>query len=368
MAVFRLRRHALRPHLDASGPAAAPAVASAACGIHAQVMGTTDLQVWARCPSSRPGDVARSLWEERSLVRTWCMRGTLHLLTPEQFALYAAVFDPALQYTPVWYRQFEVTPADMERLHEALAGALEAGEPMTRRDLADAVTARAGARLGGRLRSSWGELLKPSGRRGLFVNGPGRGQEITYVRADRWLGETLPPARDAAAARRDWLRRYLRAYGPASAEDYARWLGVRQLGPVSRTLSELGGAVVEVRVAGRRLRALADDVEELRGGAEGDEPVRLLAGFDPYVLGHADRDHLVDAEHRALVYRTAGWVSPTVLVGGRIAGTWEHRADAGRLTVRVTPFGALSAAQRTGVEAEAERLAAFFDRPLELYT
>jgi Winged helix DNA-binding domain len=348
-------------------------VAEATCGIHAQVMSTTDVQVWARCSSFATGGVGRALWQERSLVRTWCMRGTLHLLTPQQFALYSAVFDPALQYTPVWYRQFRVTPEEMERLHEALAGALEAGEPMTRRDLAAAVTARAGERLGARLRSSWGELLKPSGRRGLFVNGPNRGQEITYVRADRWLGGALPPApasADAAAARREWLRRYLGAYGPASEEDYARWLGVRQLGPIKLALAGLGDEAVEVRAGGRRLHALAADVEELTGCADtgAEQPVRLLPGFDPYVLGHADRDHLVDAEHRPLVYRTAGWISPTVLSGGRIVGTWEHRVEAGRLAVQVTPFAALTAAQRAGVQAEAERLAAFFARSLELYT
>ena len=99
------------------------------CGIHAQVMGTTDLQVWARCSEASLGAVGRALWEERSLVRTWCMRGTLHLLTPAQLALYAAVFDPAQQYGAAWYRAFEVTPAEMDALYEALSFALADGRP-----------------------------------------------------------------------------------------------------------------------------------------------------------------------------------------------------------------------------------------------
>ena len=72
-------------------------MAAATCGIHAQVMGTTELQVGVRVTgaSAAGGAVARALWEERSLVRVWCMRGTLHLLTPEQFALYASAFDAA---------------------------------------------------------------------------------------------------------------------------------------------------------------------------------------------------------------------------------------------------------------------------------
>ena len=102
--------------------------------------------------------------------------------------------------------------------------------------------------------------------------------------------------------------------------------------------------------------------------AASSSSVRLLPAFDTYVLGHADRDHLVAAARRPLVYRTAGWVSPTVLAGGRVVGTWEHRVEGDRLEVRVAPFEAMDAASRAGVEAEAGRLAAYFERPLSLYT
>jgi len=343
-------------------------VAEATCGIHAQVMGTTDLQVAARVSSAvaSEGPVARALWEERRLVRVWCMRGTLHLLAPSQFALYAAAFDPAAQYDATWHRYFEVTAGDMATLYEAFGEALDDGSPLTRRELGAAVTARAGLRLGARLSSSWGELLKPAARRGLFVNGPNRGSETTYVRTDRWLpGFSVAPAPDAA--RLEWLRRYLRGYGPASAEDYARWLGVRQVGRIKRLLAELGAEVTEVMVNDRRLHALTVDVAELSSG-ESAQSVRLLPAFDTFVLGHANRDHLVEAAHRSRVYRTAGWVAPTVLAGGRVVGTWEHRVEGDRVEVRLTPFEDLGSGVRAGVEAEAERLAAYFERPLSFYT
>ena len=253
----------------------------------------------------------------------------------------------------------------MAALYDAIGEALDGGEPLTRRELGAAVTARAGARLGDRLSSSWGELLKPAARSGLFVNGPNRGQETTYVRTDRWLPAL--GASGATAARLEWLRRYLRAYGPASVEDYARWLGVGRLGPIRTIVAELGSEVTEVMVGGRRLHALTADVADLSSAASSSS-VRLLPAFDTYVLGHADRDHLVAAARRPLVYRTAGWVSPTVLAGGRVVGTWEHRVEGDRLEVRVAPFEAMDAASRAGVDAEAGRLAAYFERPLSLYT
>ncbi len=189
------------------------------CGIHAQVMSCAELPDWARRDDATAESVPRALWEERSLVRTWCMRGTLHLLTPEQLGLYAAAFDPDALYDAQWLRYFELTADDMEQVRSAVCWALDAGEAMSRRQLADAVSDRLEPRLATRLRSGWGELLKPIARRGLIVNGPGRGQEITYVRTDRWLG--VVPRVEPAEARIEWLRRYLCAYAPATRQDYA---------------------------------------------------------------------------------------------------------------------------------------------------
>lgn len=330
-------------------------------------MSCAELQVWSRCDADASGAVARALWEERSLVRTWCMRGTLHLLTPRQLSTYASAFDPDDYYNSTWMRAFKLTAGDMARIQEAVVESLD-GHAMTRRQLADAVAARVGERLGARLKSSWGELLKPAARRGLIVNGPSRGQEITYVRADQWVGGLA--LEDRAEARKELLRGYLRAYGPATKKDYARWLGIRPMRPINETFSQLGSEIAEVKVADRSMFALREDLGELGGSpplAEGP-PVRLLGGFDCYLLGHADRDHLATGEQRPLIYRTAGWVSPTVLVGGVVRGIWEHGLESGQLAIRVSPFGRLSPSELGGLRAEAERLAHFFDRPLALYT
>ena len=328
-------------------------------------MGSAELEAWARCDAAGAGAVGRALWEDRCLLRTWCMRGTLHVLTPEQYATYVAAFDRSV--TGAWLRAFELTQADLDRMVDAIAGSLD-GEPLTRRELADAVGARLGASWGDRLRSNWGELLKPAARRGLLVNGPGRGAEVTFVRPDRWAGPL--PGVEPDEARRAQLRAYLGSYGPASTTDYARWLGVRLVTPINRLFASMASELADVVVAGRRLTALHDDLDELAATSEGEElPLRLLPAFDPFLLGHADRDHLAPADRRPLIYRTAGWVSPTVLARGAIVGTWEHAPEGARLAVRVTLFeGPPGRAERLALEAEAARLARFFDREPALYT
>jgi hypothetical protein len=131
--------------------------------------------------------------------------------------------------------------------------------------------------------------------------------------------------------------------------------------------------------AGRWLKRLGDEAMEVDGAyllaadveaaaaAEPDGAVRLLPAFDHYVVvaPRAD-DAVVAPAHRARVYRPQGWLSPAVLVDGRIVGVWSHERKGDRLTVEVEPFGRLTRAERAGVEAEAEGLATFLGGKLEL--
>ncbi len=284
------------------------------------------------------------------------MRGTLHVLTPEQHQLYISMFEPETVYRELWLKWMGLTLAEARELECRLAQALDGGEPLSRRELAE--------RLGMPI-DSWGSLLGPAARLGLLVHGPPRGQEVTFVRPDRWLGR--PYIRlDSAEARKCWLRRYLRSYGPATRRDYGRWAGSRSAAQVQESFQLLRHELMEVEVEGAKLVGLAVDEEVLRRADELDIPGRLLAGFEPLLLAHAERDHLLLRQHRPAVYRTAGWISPTVLLGGRIAGVWSHRLLRDHINLTVTPLRRLGALERRAVKAEAERVAACFGRPLGL--
>ncbi|MDQ6773297.1 MAG: winged helix DNA-binding domain-containing protein [Candidatus Dormibacteraeota bacterium] len=332
-------------------------MAERCCGLHAQVVGWADLQIRARTRRSYRGAVAKALWDERSVVRTWCMRGTLHLLTPAQLAVYTSLFEPGWHHSPAWLQMARLTATEADDLLLRLEDALAGGRPLSRRELSRAT---------GREFGSWGTLFGPAARVGILVQGPPRGAETTFVRTEEWLGAKLPRL-DPSDAGADWLRRYLRAYGPASRADYRQWLGGRTVTAVAEAYARLGPELAEVQVQGRRLYCLASDLAELEGDRGGPLPVRLLPGFDPLIMGHLDRAHLaVPAAMRDRVYRQAAWVSATVLVGGRVRGTWAHRRRRDRLAVEVRPFAPLGAAARRGVEVEARALARHFEMDLDL--
>lgn len=342
MIGFRLAGHRLAPRAAAGEMVA---VAGQVGGVQAQVMSAAEWSLGVRVDGIGRADVARALWEDRTLVKTWAMRGTLHLLPAADLPLVmAACRSRPASWWRAWERHLGIGAGDFERLVFAIGDALD-GRQLTRRELIEQMAPRLAGSPGlkGAMESGWGGVLKPAARAGILCFGPSRGQEVTFVRADQWLGGWREI--DELEAAVELLRRYLAVNAPATREDFGRWLGTT---PVVRAawaalLPEL------VRVEGGH--ALAD-YEPLPAP---HDCVRLLPNFDTLLLSHARREHLVAKENHALVYRLAGWVSAVVLCDGAIAGTW--RLDRG--TVSVDEFRPLTTRERRGVAREVERLGRF---------
>ena len=356
-------------HLDERVPAKAMLdVVEDIAGLHAQVMSSAELTLAARVEGVAPDDVRRALWEERSLVKTWAMRGTLHLLPAAELPLWQAALSTRRGWeSGAWQRGFGVSLPELERLVGAVAEALE-NRQLTRGELADEVAKLTGDQhLGDRLRESWGALLKPAAALGLVCFAPGQGQQVRFTRPDTWLGGWT--SRDPEEAMDTVTRRFLAASGPVTREDFARWWGIPSPARGARLLERLGGEVARVEVEGTHAYALAADVAGLAAaGPAGPRTVRLLPAFDQYVVtATLQAERLLPGPFKARVYRPQGWLSPVLLVGGRMDGTWRQEARGRRLLVTIEPFtGPPPAWARRAAEAEAERLAAFTGGELEL--
>jgi hypothetical protein len=357
-AAFRLSRN----HLTARVPRGSLVeVARRIGGLHAQVMSSADLSLWTRIRGHRPEDLPRALWEERTLVKTWLMRGTLHLVPSGDLPLYCAALDSRGEYAGAWLRYYDVTARDMERLIDVIGESLD--EPRTRRELGAAVKARLGARMAKNLEGSWGSFLKPAARRGVLCFGPSEGQTVTFVRPDAWLEEW--PEADQDDARAELLRRFLAAYGPASRHDFGEWAGGGHVRRVRRAWQEVADELAEVEP---KRFVLARDVAELER-ARASRVARLLPGFDPFLLPRQIRPYLVRSDDEyARVYRPQGWITPVVLQGGRAAALWPWKRRGAKLEVSVEPFGPLPPATRAAVEREAAALARYLGAELELRT
>lgn len=228
--------------------------------------------------------------------------------------------------------------------------------PSTRKELAEHVRRELGPEFAAVITPGGGVMTHACGA-SLACFGPPRGQEITFVRVDEWLPADGRIALSVAEAEEGLLRRYLRAFGPATVADFAYWTGmpVRDARPIAERIR---GELVEVSLESTPAPLLAEDLDALER-VQPSRLIRRLPSFDVYLLGHRDKSHLVDAAHYKEVYRNAGWIWQTVLVDGRVAGIWAHRHHGRRLAVHVRPFERLDQDVVASIGAEAEDLARF---------
>lgn len=346
---WRLRRHDLEP----IGTLPVEALAARLCGVQAQVASAAELAVRLRSEAVGPGGVAEALTAGR-VVRTWAMRGTLHLLDPELGpALLALLASGRSWERPSWTRAFGATPAVIERLRAEVRAALDDG-PLAREELAVELARRPGVdHLAELVGGSWGMLLKPLAWQGDLVQAGSRGTRMTFTLPERacptWPGIPDP---DAAAPRA--IAAYLRAYGPATPARFGTWLAGGYFGQrrLRAWFTGMGDRLAEVDVDGDRAWVLAEDLDELRA-ARPSGAVRLLGGFDQYVLGPGTDDgHVTPAARRSAVSRPAGWIAPVVLAGGRVAGTWALDGAA----LRIDWFPEAGPVPQPALAAEARRL------------
>lgn len=335
-------------------------------GLHAQVMSAAELQLWARVEGISPADVQRVLWTDRALIKTWAMRGTLHLVAASDFPLYVAALDKGVSpfyRRPSWLKYHGVTREEMDDLIEGVRSALT-GTGMTREQLSKAMVDHTGkAHLGELLTSGWGALLKPVAHRGYLCFGPNQGQNVTFVKPDQWIGRWHPV--DGEDALKEIARRYLSAYGPGTIDDFSRWLGMDE-SATKKVFRALGTELVEVDVEGWKAWALASTLPDM-DRFKAKRTVRLLPYFDPYTVAvYRHAHYLLPEQFKDRVYRSQGWISPVVLVDGRMVGVWEYDKRRSATTVQVDMFVTLTDEVRAGIEREANRLASFLESQVQL--
>jgi hypothetical protein len=347
---LRLRRH----HLTGRAPKKDLAqVVGEIGGVQAQLMSAAELQIGVRVDCTVE-DVRKALWKEKSLVKTWLMRGTLHLVPSKDLPIYTAAMRMLrIRNINAWLKFTQLTEPELIELFGAIGDALD-GRAMTREELIAAVGRGRSEGVRNVLKSGWGSMLKPVARNGLLCFGPSRGQSVTFVRPEQWLGSWHEFDSDRALV--EVARRYVRAYGPATKDDFARWWGAWP-GVGKAAWAGLVDELVPVSIEGRRADMLAGDLRQISKVAEGPS-VQLLPAFDPYLMGYANRDHLFEATYRARVSRTSGWISAVVLIAGRVAATWSYTVVKQTLRIAVEPLGRLSPKARPEIRVRAEELAA----------
>jgi hypothetical protein len=337
-------------------------VAGAVAGIvewfgamQAQDMASGLWSLGVRLPGWTAGDVTAAL-ERREAIRTWPMRGTVHLVPPADARWMLELMGARVLAGAAKRREtIGLSEATAERGVEVLATVLK-GNRLTRAECLAAL-AGAGIKLGPQMGY---HLLWYASQKGVTCVAPHRGKEQTFVLLDEWAPEPHRPDRDEA--RGIMALRYFRSHGPATRADFARWTGLT-MADTRAGLAEAGDRLTTVTVDGAEMVVDPALLDTTPAAPAGDWVA--LPGFDEYLLGYKDRGLMMAAEHLAAVVPGGNAVFRSTLVrGGRVVATWTRTLGKKAVTVEVQPLGPLRAGEWARAEEALQPYAAFVGLPL----
>jgi hypothetical protein len=320
-------------------------VARLAGPVQAQEPRAARLAFRARARGLSAADVDRARTEERSLLRAWMMRKTVHLIPSEDAGWILPLFaETIVRWSRKRLADFGLDRRGQDRALKLLHEAVDADGPLTRPELGERLE-RAGFETGQEFKVHLWLLATLDGN---LCLGPDRGGQTCLVRTEDWLGALERRPRDESLA--ELARRYLRAYAPAAERDLARWAGLPlrdvRIG-LERIAAELEQLDHGLLALGRRPRAAPSPV------------IRLLGAYDNYNLGYQSREFAVGSGDLKRIVPGGGIVRPTITVDGRFAGTWSSKRSGTRLAVAIEPFEPLEPGVEEAISAEVADLARF---------
>jgi hypothetical protein len=350
----------------ADGAGATVAASRRVCGLQAQDLFAAMLGVRVRSRGATLADVERARLAQRSVVWTWAMRGTLHLLAADDADWLLPLLGPVVVAGTARRReQLGITEDKYAHVVDAIRARLSDG-PATREELTPLITA-AGLEPGYSVER---HVLYRMAAEGLVCMGPDRdaaegrtlgpGAKPTYILLQDWLGRSLTPLPEKEALAR-LAERYLAAYAPATPVDMAAWSSL-PVNMVRRGWDAIRDRLEEVTVDGRKAWMPRARLAEV-AAAEALLPrsTRLLPAFDTYLLGHRSRDLVLAEEYANRINAGGGMIRAVILVDGYVAGTWQANRKGRRVNVTLDPFAPLSAETQVGIDVEIADISRFLN-------
>ena len=321
-------------------------------GLQAQLPGAPYVGLWTRVAGLSRDDLAAAI-DSRALVRATSMRGTLHLITADDYVALRSVIQPVLSRGMRSVLRERAEGLDLDALTADARRCLADG-PRTfeqvRGYLAERHPGLDVRAMGYAVRMHLALVQVPGKGAWGFATEPG------FALAESWIGQPLATSEDP----RELVRRYLAAFGPAAARDAQTWSGLQGLGETFEALRP------ELRVlTGEDGRELFDLPDAPRPSSDVPAPPRFLPEFDNLMLGHTDRTRVVPEAYRPRIFLSALRVRATFLIDGMVQGAWKIERTGTKkkiATLVIEPFAALAKGDRAALAEEGERLVRFVAR------
>jgi hypothetical protein len=330
-------------------------------GVQAQDDGAAYLSIHARSSGLKAASLEEELLQERSMIRSWFMRGTLHLIAAHDIDWLLPLLAPVfIKKNLRRYEQLGLDEADINRGVQIIREQLASFGLMTRHELAPGLVQQDLNTDGQALIY----LINRAAWEGVLCLGPEIAGKQTYAFLPDWIGRDL--ASGIEPSYKMLVERYLSAYGPASPKDFVNWSGLPS-SLIKDAWKQLQDRLIQVEFPGGGGFILSDQVDRLEKYPPDSLGVHLLPMYDTFLLGYADREFFVAREHLKRVNAGGGILRPVLLVDGQVQGIWRIIQERNDLVVQVEPFKQLSSNHIELLGTQVECLGRFFDVGARLY-
>jgi hypothetical protein len=292
------------------------------------------------------------------ILRTHVMRPTWHFVTPSDIRWMLELTAPRVNVASAYYyHRLELDETVFARSEAVLEKALQDGGQLTRSELGETLQG-AGIDTQDRMRLTY--IVMRAELDAVICSGPRRGKQFTYA----LLEERVPQARilDHDEGLAELTQRYFTGHGPATIRDFAWWSGLT-----------VADASLGVEMAATHLIREAIDgqtywlAEHKTDIAAPSPTVHLLPNYDEYIIGYQDRSAAFDAGDTKMKNPRDNVVfNHTILINGKVSGTWKRNISKGKVMLAVDPFVTLSVAEEKGLDAAVQRYGEFHGMPVEI--
>jgi len=316
--------------------------------IQAQDYGQAKYAIGCRTSNLKNIDIEKAIIDKK-IVRTWALRGTLHILAAADVHWILSAVTPVLlsRYQPQ-FKRLGLADEDFTRIHKCIVQMLQGGEQLTRKELFAGLEQNNINTAG--LRGAL--VLYKAGWLGIICLGPQRGKQDTYTLLEEWLPKPSPITREEALTK--LMQKYFQSHGPATLQDFIAWSGL---------------SITESRAGFEQIRETLTKIE-LNGQSywitgsytannKSSNGVHLLAGFDEYLLGYKDRALILNPANTGKVILQNGIFKPTIIKNGKVIGIWNRVINKSKLDITTELFNKTD--QQTDLSVEIKRYTSFMN-------
>lgn len=326
-------------------------------GMQSQDFMSSKWAIGLRTNGSSDQTVEQAL-KARKIVRTWPMRGTLHIVSAEDIRWMLGLTGPRIiSSVKARHKELELDEALFNRSKDILSRELYGGKELTRKELT-ALFAQNGIQAEG-VRLS--HILNKAGMEQLLCFGTRKGSEFTYTLLDEWIPATKPLSKEESVIR--LTLQYFQSRGPATLSDFIWWSGLR-ITEARMGLENLRQQLIAEQFKGETYW-MSNSAAAIK---KPEKEVYLLPAFDEYFLGYRDRSAFLDPTYNKNVISSNGIFHPIIVINGKIIGTWERTIKKNKILIILKPLLPVNHKEEELIWQEAGRFAEFTGLPIEKRT